>query len=209
MPSDLLFFTHPKTRGRIARWMLEEVGAPYETRILDFSTTMKEASYLALNPMGKVPAIQHGGVVVTECGAICAYLADAFPEAGLAPAPAKRGAYYRWLFFGAGPLDQAFTNTALKIEPPEARKGMLSYGDLERVNRTLAHALAESPYIAGETFTAADVYMGALIDWSLHYKLLEATPRLEAYRDRLAERPAHQRAQALDDEAVAALEAEV
>lgn len=206
MTRDLLFYTHPRTRGRIARWMLEEVAQPYETQILDFATSMKSDDFLAINPMGKVPAIRHGDTVVTECAAICAYLADAFPEAGLAPAAEDRGAYYRWLFFGAGPLDQAFIIHTLKIETPEARKGMLGYGDLERVNRTLDQVLSGSDFIAGPNFTAADVFMGALIDWSLHFKALEERPAFLAYQERVKARPAFQRAAALDDAAAAALE---
>ena len=104
MADELVFYTNPMSRGRIARWMLEEVGQPYRTVLLDFATTAKAPEYLALNPMGKVPTIVHGRTVVTECAAVCAYLADAFPEAGLAPEPARRGAYYRWMFFAAGPL---------------------------------------------------------------------------------------------------------
>jgi len=109
MTEELVFYTHPMSRGRIVRWMLEEVGQPYQTELLDFATTMRAPAYLAINPMGKVPALRHGEIVVTEAAAICAYLADAFPEAGLAPPPGdkRRGAYYRWLFFAAGPLDAA------------------------------------------------------------------------------------------------------
>ena len=110
----LTFYTHPQSRGRIVRWMLEEVGTPYDTVLLDYGTTMKAPEYLAINPMGKVPAIQHGQTVVTEAAAICAYLADAFPQVGLAPAPDDqlRGPYFRWLFFAAGPLGAAASNKA-------------------------------------------------------------------------------------------------
>src|SRR6202007_3460787 len=109
MTDDLVFYTHPMSRGRIVRWMLEEVGQPYRTVILDYATTLKGPEYLAINPMGKVPAIKHGDVVVTEAAAICAYLADAFPQAGLAPPAGEGGAYYRWLFFGAVPVAAAGT----------------------------------------------------------------------------------------------------
>ena len=129
----LTLYSNPMSRGRIARWMLEETGAAYDTVMLDYATTMKEAPYLSVNPMGKVPAIVHNGNVVTECAAICAYLADAFPEAGLAPAPGSRGAYYRWLFFGAGPLEAAVTNRALGFEAPTERSGLVGYGSLELV----------------------------------------------------------------------------
>ena len=114
MSEDLVFYTNPQSRGRIVRWMLRgRRGAKYRTEVIEYATEIKSARYLAINPMGKVPAICHRGTVVTETAAICAYLADAFPEAGLAPEPRERGAYYRWLFFGAGPLEQAI----IKPEP--------------------------------------------------------------------------------------------
>ena len=116
MAEPLIFYTNPMSRGQIARWMIEEVGVPYEARILDYGTTMKAADYLAINPMGKVPAIVHDGRVVTECAAICAYLADAFPAAGLAPRDEERADYYRWLFFAAGPVEQAVTNKSMGFE---------------------------------------------------------------------------------------------
>ena len=138
------FYTNPRSRGAIVRWMLEEVGQPYETQILDYGTTMKAPEYLALNPMGKVPAIVHDGVVVTEGAAICTYLAETFPEAGLAPTAAERGAYYRWMFFGAGPVEAAVTNKALGVQVPPERKGAVGYGSLEEVVATLEGRLAES-----------------------------------------------------------------
>ncbi len=124
--SELVFYTHPMSRGRIVRWMLEEVGVPYRTEVLDYGPGMKEGAYAAINPMGKVPAITHDGQVVTETAAICAYLADAFPQASLAPALASplRAPYYRWLFFAAGPVEAAVTNKAMKFEIPEGRSGM-------------------------------------------------------------------------------------
>ena len=105
MSDELVFYTNPMSRGRIVRWMLEEVGQPYRTELLDYATTMKAPEYLAINPMGKVPALRHGETVVTEAAAICAYLADAFPAAGLAPPHGHRlrGPYYRWLFFACRP----------------------------------------------------------------------------------------------------------
>ena len=120
--ADLTFYTNPMSRGRIARWMLEEVGVPYETVLLDSATTMKQEPYLSVNPMGKVPAIVHHGHVVTECAAICAYLADAFPEAGLAPPTSARADYYRWLFFAAGPLEHAITNRSLGVTPTDSQQ---------------------------------------------------------------------------------------
>ncbi len=206
MPQDLLFYTNPQSRGRIVRWMLEEIGAPYETRILDYATTMKSPDYLAINPMGKVPALRHGETIVTEAVAICAYLADAFPEAGLAPAPADRGAYYRWLFYAAGPLDSAFTFHALEIVPSGKQRGMVGFGDLGRVTQTLEQVLAEGDYVAGPNFSAADLVLGGYVAWCLFLKVLEARPALVAYSDRVRARPAYKRAAALDDEAAAKLE---
>ena len=130
MADDLIFYTNPMSRGQIARWMLEEVGAPYETRILDYGTTMKDADYLAVNPMGKGPAIVHDGKIVTECAAICAYLADAFPGAGLAPDVADRADYYRWLFFTSGPVEQAITAKQFGIEPEADQQRMAGFGSL-------------------------------------------------------------------------------
>src|SRR5260370_17176369 len=132
MTQELVLYTNPMSRGRIARWMLEEVGEPYRTELLDFGTTMKAPAYLSINPMGKVPAIRHGDVVVTEGGAICAYLADAFPQARLAPPPGdpRRGAYYRWMFFGAGPVEAATTNAPLGFATPPGRERMVGSGFL-------------------------------------------------------------------------------
>ena len=133
MADELVFYANPMSRARIARWMLEEVGAPYRTVVLQYGAEMKSPGYRAINPMGKVPAIVHGGQVVTECAAVCAYLADAFPEAGLAPPPAQRAAYYRWLFFVAGPLEAAVTNRALGIEISEEQWRSVGYGPLDQV----------------------------------------------------------------------------
>ena len=139
MTDELIFYTSPMSRGRIVRWMLEEVGQPYKTELLDFGTTMKAPAYLAINPMGKVPALRHGDVVVTEAAAICAYLADAFPQAKLAPPSGSklRGPYYRWLFFGAGPVESAAIAKSMGFVVPEDRKGMVGYGSMEDVLNTL------------------------------------------------------------------------
>ncbi|MEO8248896.1 MAG: glutathione S-transferase, partial [Burkholderiales bacterium] len=133
MSDELVFYTNPMSRGRIAHWMLEEVGQPYRTVYIEYGEPMKDAAYLQINPMGKVPTIVHRGQTVTECAAICAYLADAFPEAGLAPALDQRADYYRWLFFAAGPMEAAVTNSALKVEVPKERAGMVGYGSLAQV----------------------------------------------------------------------------
>jgi len=197
--SDLIFYTNPMSRGRIVRWMLEEAGAEYETRLLDYASTMKAEPYLSVNPMGKVPAIVHKGKVVTECAAICAYLADAFPEAGLAPAIGDRADYYRWLFFGAGPLEQAVTNKAAGFEPTPERGRMFGYGNFDLAVDVLEKAVAAHPYIAGDTFTAADVYVGSQVMWGVQFGTLPKRDVFVAYGERLASRDACKRAVAKDD----------
>src|SRR6476660_3016184 len=149
MSDNLTFYTNPMSRGRIARWMLEEVGEPYETVLLDYGTTMKGADYLAVNPMGKVPAIKHGDIVITEAAAICAYLADAFPGKGLAPPPAspERGPYYRWMFFAAGPVEAAVNNRSLGFVTPPDRRAMVGYGSFEDVMNALEAAVSGGGYI--------------------------------------------------------------
>lgn len=199
MTEDLVFYTHPMSRGRIVRWMLEEVGQPYRTELLDYGSTMKSPDYLALNPMGKVPAIRHGAAVVTEAAAICAYLADAFPEANLAPPPRQRAAYYRWLFFGAGPVEQATTCKALGLAVPEGKEVMAGFGSMESVLAGLEYAVTQHRYIAGEQFTAADVYCGAQIGWGMQFGTIEKRPAFQRYWDRLATRTAVLRAKAIDD----------
>ncbi|MDH7974872.1 glutathione S-transferase family protein [Sphingomonas sp. AR_OL41] len=199
MSADLIFYTNPISRGRIVRWMLEEVGAPYETVLLDYASTLKEAAYLAINPMGKIPAIVHRGEVVTECAAICAYLADAFPAAGLAPATSDRAAYYRWLFFAAGPVEQAITNTSMGLAPTEQQQRMAGYGSLDRVVDVLEKAVAVHPYVAGDRFTAADVYVGAQIGWGMQFGTLPKRDAFIAYGERVMARDAYKRATGIDD----------
>ncbi len=203
MASELVFYTNPLSRGRIVRWMLEEVGEPYRTELLEYGTTMKAPAYLAINPMGKVPAIRHGDTVVTEAAAICAYLADAFPQAGLAPPPAERGAYYRWLFFAAGPLEAAVSNRAFGFEVPPEKRGQIGYGSFESVMDTLQQALVGKHYIAGDGFSAADLYLGAHIGWGLQFETIEPRPGFGEYAARVRDRDAYRRAQQIDDAAAA------
>ena len=207
-PSDeIVFYTNPMSRGRIARWMLEEVGRPYRTVVLDFGTTMKAPDYLAINPMGKVPAITWRGVTVTECAAICAWLADACPEAGLAPAfddPA-RGTYLRWLFFTAGPVEAAVTAKSLDLLAPAEKAGMVGYGSFEQVVDALEAAVSgPGPWILGDRFSAADVYVGSQIGWGLQFKSLPDRNAFKAYAGRLFQRPAAIRAREIDDALAAA-----
>ena len=203
---SLTFYTNPMSRGRIARWMLEEVGEPHETVLLDYGTTMKAPDYLAINPMGKVPAIKHNGTVVTECAAICAYLADAFPSANLAPPPGHpdRGPYYRWLFFGAGPIEASASNKTLGVVVPDEKRGMIGYGSLEAVTDTLEGAVRGKAFLAGDRFSAADLYIASHIGWLTQFGVLEKRPAFEAYMGRHFARPAAVRARKIDDDIVAA-----
>ncbi len=193
----LTFYTNPLSRGRTVRWMLEELGRPYDTVVLEFGAAMKAPTYLAVNPMGKVPALVHGTEIVTEATAICTYLADAFPDAALMPD--RRGAFYRWMFFGAGPLEQAVINGSMGWEPAPEMTGRVGYGSMADVLATLSNHLAHNRYFCGEQFSAADVYVGSQIGWGLGFETLPATPELVAYWNRIKDRPALLRANALDD----------
>ncbi|QNM82825.1 glutathione S-transferase family protein [Sphingomonas sabuli] len=200
----LTFFTNPQSRGRIARWMLEEVGEPYDTEIIGYDR-MKDAAYLAVNPMGKVPAIRHGDHVVTEAAAICAYLADVFPDAGLGPRDDEKADYYRWLFYAAGPVEQAVTNKAVGWEPSEDRRRMFGYGSYETVIDVLDHLLGGRDFVCGDRFTAADVYLGSAILWGTQFGTIPTRDSFEAYKQRLTAREAFTRGWAKDDEAAAAI----
>lgn len=208
-PSDeIVFYTNPMSRGRIVRWMLEEVGQPYRTVVLDYGTTMKAPEYLAVNPMGKVPAVTHRGVTVTECAAICTWLADAWPAAGLAPAldDPKRGTYLRWMFFGAGPLEAAVTAKSLNLLAPADKAGMAGYGSFEQVVDALETAVTGSggPWLLGDRFSALDVYLGSQIGWGLQFKSLPEREAFKVYAGRLFQREAAVRARGIDDALVAA-----
>jgi glutathione S-transferase len=206
MSDELVFYTNPMSRGRIVRWMLEEVGAPYRTVTLDYATSMKAPDYLAVNPMGKVPAITHRGVTITEGAAICAYLADAFPEAGLAPATSdpQRGIYYRWLMFACGPVEAAVTNKALGFEVPVERRATAGYGCIEDTLNALETAVTGKAYIVGDTFSAADVYVGSQIGWGMMFGSIEKRPAFETYWAGISQRPAAKRAAEIDDALIAA-----
>ncbi len=203
MADELVFYTNPQSRGRIVRWMLEETGAPYETEVVDYGTTMKGEDYLTINPMGKVPAIVHNGQTVTECAAICAYLAEAFPDAGLAPLPEERANYYRWLFFAAGPVEQAVTNHAAQFVPKPEQGRMFGYGNYDLTVDVLEQAVRANPYIAGSRFTAADVYVGSAVGWGTMFGTLPKRQAFTDYFARLTGRDAFKRAAQLDDALVA------
>ena len=202
MGDELVFYTNPMSRGRIVRWMLEEVGVPYRTELMDYPT-LKTPAYLAVNPMGKVPAITHAGRTVTEVAAICAYLADAFPDAGLAPPVGERADYYRWLFFAAGPFEAAITNQMLAVEVPKEKAGMVGYGSIDTVLDTLEAAVMDRDQVAGEAFSAADVYVGSQLRFQLQFGTIQARPAFAAYVGRLDERPAFRRACEIDDALIA------
>jgi len=207
MTDKIQFYTNPMSRGQIARWMLEEIGAPYETHILDYESGMKAPDYLAINPMGKVPAIVHRGKIVTECAAICAYLADAFPAAGLAPRDDEKADYYRWFFFAAGPVEAAVTNKAAGFEAAPGRERMLGYGTYEHTIAALTTAVTGRDYITGSRFTAVDVYLGAQIIWGTQFKTIPTNDVFEAYAARLTAREAYQRAKDIDSDLIAKAQA--
>ena len=196
MADKLTFYHNPMSRGRIAHWMLEEVGVPYETKVIAFDKgEHKSPEYLAINPMGKIPAIVHNGTVVTEAAAICAYLADAFPKAGLAPplTDPARGTYYRWLFFAAGCIEPAMVDK-MAARPKVERPGMIGYGSYEDTLNAMEKALSPGPWILGERFSAADVYFGSQIGWGTFTKALEPRPAFQEYFGRCTQRPAYKRA---------------
>ena len=205
--ADLVFYTNPMSRGQTIRWMLEEVGEPYETRILDYGTTMKGDEYLAVNPMGKVPAIVHKGRVVTEVAAICCYLADAFPDKGLAPPIAERADYYRWIFFTSGPIEAAFSNKAAGWEPTPEKQRMFGYGNYDLAIGTLEKAVTASEYIAADHFTAADLFVGANINFMLQFNLLEPKSAFVDYAARMTDRDAYRRAKDIDGKLIAEAQA--
>jgi glutathione S-transferase len=193
------------SRSSIVRWMLEEIGEPYDIELLNLAAGDQfKPAYLAINPMGKVPALMHDGAIITEAAAICTYLADAFPQAGLSVpiGDPRRGTYLKWLFFAPGCIEPAMIDRAAPRAEP-ARRGMLGYGDFDTVMNVVANGVAKA-YLMGQQFTAADVVLGSTLRWGLMFKLLPERPEFVAYVGRLGERPALQRAVTLDQELAAA-----
>jgi len=197
----LTLYTNPQSRGRIVRWILEEIGVPYELEVMEYGGSIKSPEYLAINPMGKVPCIKHGEQVVTEVAAICAYLADQFPDENLAPArhEAQRGDYYRWLFFAAGPLEMALTAKSNQWDVNADNAMSIGCGLIEDPIKAIEGALKNSPYICGENFTAADIVLSSTLYWAVFMKNLEPTAVLNDYINRCQSRPAAVRANELDD----------
>jgi glutathione S-transferase len=204
--AKLTLYHAAPSRSSITRWMLEEVGEPYDIHLLSLSKGDNRApEYLAVNPMGKVPALKHGDTVITEGAAICAYLADEFPRAKLnVPIGApRRGVYLQWLFFGPRCIEAAMIDRASpRKEAP--RRAMLGYGDFDTVMDVTAKAVAKGPYLMGEQFTAADVVIGSTLRWGMMFNLLPKRPEFVDYVQRLEKRPALQRATALDQQLAAA-----
>lgn len=205
--AQLTLYTNPMSRGQIAHWMMEELGQPYETVWLPWGPEgHRSPSYLALNPMGKIPTVTHGDRVITEAAAICLYLAEAFPEAGLLPAEDERADYYRWTLFAAGPVEQAVTSKAMGWEAPD-REATLGFGNYDRTVATLTGHFEDREYVCGGRFTAADVYVGSSVLWGVQFGTLPKEPSLVAYAKRLTARDAHRRCKVINDEKRAATEA--
>jgi len=208
MADKIQFYTNPMSRGQIARWALHEAGAEYDEHILGYGREMK-GEYRRINPMGKVPAIVHDGNIVTEAAAICLYLAEAFPEAGLQPQGlAEKAAYLRWSFFGAGPVEQAIIAHSFKwdegLGPQE--QGRVGFGNYDLVVDVLAAMLKDRDYVCGDRFTAADIYVGAQVDWGLVFKTLPEREEFVAYAERLRGREAYKAAKAIDGAHIEAMQ---
>jgi glutathione S-transferase len=206
--SKIIFYTNPMSRGQIARWALHEAGAEYEQVLLEYGETgkggMKSPEYLAVNSLGKVPAIVDGEHVVTECAVICAYLAVRFADKGLAPKNAELANYYRWMFFGAGPLESAVTNKALGFEVSADKEKMAGYGNYDRVIDARAAHFDANDYVCGDRFTMADVYIGAHVVWGQEFGTVTPKPSFSAYAERLTQREAYGAAKEIDAKLIAA-----
>lgn len=199
--ADYTFYTHPMSRGQIARWALHEAGADHEQVLVDWAN--KPAGLTAANPMGKVPTLVHhtadGDRVVTECAAICAYLAEMHPEAGLLPNDGEMADYYRWLFFAAGPVEQAVVTRSMGWDLSPEREGMAGWGSYERAIGALEGHLAANAFVCGDRFTAADIYVGSQVDWGLNFGSIPPAPAFAAYAERIQARPAYKAAKAIDN----------
>lgn len=203
MTDTLAFYTNPMSRGQIARWALHEAGADYEQHIVEYAD-IKSDAYLSVNPMGKVPAIVHDGRTVTECAAICAYLADAFADADIAPKDTERADYYRWLFYAAGPMEAAIVNNSLGFNVTDEQKRMAGYGSYDQVVDVMDDMLSDRDYVCGDRFTMADVYVGSQILWGTQFETLPKRKSFMDYGERLSGRAAYKAAKAVDMELIAA-----
>ncbi|MCJ2179593.1 glutathione S-transferase family protein [Novosphingobium album (ex Hu et al. 2023)] len=203
--ADYTFYTNPMSRGQIVRWALHEAGSDYAQVLVDWKA--KSAAFLAANPMGKVPTLIHhaedGDRVVTEAAAICLYLAEMHPEAGLLPNDAEMADYYRWTFFAAGPLDQAITSRSFKFEPTPEQEGMAGWGNFDRTITTLDGHLSKVEWICGDRFTMADVYVGSSVDFGLNFGILPPLPSFVAFAERCQARQGYKAAKAVDNTLIA------
>ncbi|MBX9845288.1 MAG: glutathione S-transferase family protein [Xanthobacteraceae bacterium] len=200
--ADLTLYHASPSRSSVTLWMLEELGEPYDIKLLKLSEgDQQKPDYLAVNPMGKVPTLKHKDVVITEAAAICTYLADAFPQKKLnVPiGDPRRGPYLKWLFFGPSCFEAAVTDRAAPRKE-EARRAMLGYGDFDTTMNVVAKAVEKGPWILGDQFTAADVIIGSNVRWGTMFNLVPRRPEFDAYAARIAARPATQRAEARDKE---------
>jgi glutathione S-transferase len=198
------FYTNPMSRGQIVRWALHEVGAKYDQHLIDYEISMSGEAYRAINPMAKVPAIVHNGKIVTECAAICAYLADVFPAAGLAPQDGEHADYYRWFFFAAGPVEAAVTNNAVGFTPTPEHERTFGYGSFERTINTLDDHFSTHDYVCGNRFTAADIYLGSQVIWGTQFETMPKRDSFVRYAARLSARPCYQSAKSIDAGLIAA-----
>lgn len=198
--AEFTFYTVAMSRGQISRWALHEAGADYEQVVMDWGT--RPESYREINPMNKVPALVHHhgdhDHVITECAAINHYLAETHPDKALLPDTHERAAYFRWLLFGAGPLEQAIIGKAMGWEVPEDRVGMVGFGTYDLAVATIESWLKENDFVAGSRFTMADTYVGSQISWGVQFGTLPKLPALEAYAERVTNRPAYIEAKAID-----------
>ena len=200
MPGRMTFYYNPMSRAATARWMLEEVGADYETVLVDFEAgDNRKPDFLAINPMGKIPTlVLADGTVLTETAAILTWLAEAYPAAGLAPEPGSpaRGSYYRWLFFGGSCFEPALTETMMRKDAAPWSKSTVGWGSYNDVVDTLEHAVSRNPYLTGEKFTAADLYIGSQLSWagSFGAPRIRDSAAIQAYVERVVDRDAYRRA---------------
>ncbi|PCI77144.1 MAG: glutathione S-transferase [SAR86 cluster bacterium] len=198
----ITFYTNPQSRGQIVHWLLEELGVPYDTVWIEYGEQMKSAEYLAVNPMGKVPAIKHKNALVTEAAAICTFLAVSYPEQGLAPAVGdpKLADFYRWMHFASGPLEMATTAKSIGWGVADEQRRMVGFGSYEETLSVIEQVLAEGPFICGDKFTAVDVYLGAALNWGMLFGTVEKRPAFEEYASRLQQRLAAQRAVQINED---------
>ncbi len=204
MTAKIDFYTNAMSRGRIAHWMLEELGGPYETHWVDYGEPMKSAKYLRINPMGKVPALVHDGAAITECPAICTFLAAEYPDSGLMPeGSAALANFYRWMFFAAGPVEQALVAKAMKWESAPESSRMLGYGSLADTLNAVESALGNGSWVCGDRFTAVDVYLGSHLSWGIQFGTVEERPAFREYADRCMQREAWQRANEINEKRIA------